>query len=228
MFVGHYGVALALKGAENRASLGLLFLGVQFVDLLFFPLVLAGVETMNIVPGYTESTHFELAHMPYTHSLLASLLWAALIAGGAFAALGDRPRRRSIAIVLGAAVFSHWALDLIVHTPDLPLTGAASTKLGLGLWNNAPLTFLLEAVVLLAGLWLYLRATTPKTGSRLGRFGMVALVVFLIVLNVYNLFGPPPAAFMEVFGLAMVSYLGLAAIGFWLDGLRAPADEQGA
>ena len=41
--------------------------------------------------------------------------------------------------------------------------------------------------------------------------------------NVYNLFGPPPAAFMEVFGLAMVSYLGLAASGFWLDGLRAPA-----
>ena len=56
MFVGHYGAALALKGAESRASLGLLFLGVQFVDLLFFPWVLAGVERMNIVPGYTEST----------------------------------------------------------------------------------------------------------------------------------------------------------------------------
>jgi hypothetical protein len=32
---------------------------------------------------------------------------------------------------------------------------------------------------------------------------------------------------MEVFGLAMVSYLGLAGIAFWLDGLRTPADEPG-
>ena len=220
MFVGHYGAALALKGAESRASLGLLFLGVQFVDILFFPLVLAGVEEMNIVPGYTESTHFELSYMPYTHSLLASFLWAALIAGGAFVMLGERVRRRAIAIVLGAAVFSHWVLDLIVHKPDLPLLGEGSTKLGFGLWANAPLTFFLEAVLLLGGLWLYLRATTPKAGSRLGRFGMVGLAVLLIALNVYNLFGPPPAAFTEVFGFAMVSYLGLAGIAFWLDGLR--------
>ena len=225
MFVGHYGAALALKGAESRASLGLLFLGVQFVDILFFPLVLAGVEQMNIVPGHTESTHFELVFMPYTHSLVASILWAALVAGVSFLALGDRPRRRSIALVLGASVFSHWILDLIVHTPDLPLMGDASTKLGFGLWTSAPLTFVLEAAVLLGGLWIYLRATTPRAGSRLARFGMVGLVVFLIALNVYNLFGPPPAAFMEVFGLAMASYLGLAGIAFWLDGLRTPVDS---
>jgi len=225
MFVGHYGAALALKGVENRASLGLLFLGVQFVDILFFPLVLAGVERMNIVPGHTESTHFELAYMPFTHSLLASFLWAALIAVGAFVVLGDRPRRRSIAIVLGAAVFSHWVLDFVVHTPDLPLLGDGSTKFGLGLWNSAWLTFFLEAAVLLGGLWLYLRATVPIAGSRLARFGMVGIVVLLIALNVYNLFGPPPAVFLEVFGLAMVSYLGLAGIAFWLDRLRTPADE---
>ncbi|MCP4204296.1 MAG: hypothetical protein GY769_20465 [bacterium] len=227
MFVGHYGAALALKGTESKASLGLLFLGVQFVDILFFPLVLAGIEQMNIVPGYTDSTHFELAYLPYTHSLVAAFLWAALITAGAFFALGGRARRRSIAIVLGAAVLSHWVLDLVVHTPDLPLLGDASTKLGLGLWNSAPLTFILEAALLLGGLWLYLRATVSKAGSRLGRFGMVGLVIFVIALNVYNLFGPPPAAFMEVFGLAMVSYLGLAGIAFWLDRVR-PAARAGS
>ena len=126
---------------------------------------------------------------------------------------------------LVAAVFSHWVLDFIVHTPDLPLLGDASTKLGLGLWSNAWLTFFLEAALLVVGLWLYLRATAPKGGSRLARFGMVGVVVFLIALNVYNLFGPPPSAFMEVFGLAMVSYLGLAGIAFWLDRLRPPVDE---
>ena len=145
----------------------------------------------------------------------------------ALIALGDRPRRRSIALALGAAVFSHWVFDLIVHTPDLPLLGDASTKLGFGLWNNAPLTFVLEASLLLGGLWIYLRATAPKTGSRLARFGMVGYVLLLTGLNIYNIFGPPPAAFMEVFSFAMVSYIGLAGIAFWLDSLRIPADEPG-
>ncbi len=50
----------------------------------------------------------------------------------------DRPRRRAIAFVLGAAVLLHWVFDLIVHTPDLPLLGDGSTKAGFGLWNDAP------------------------------------------------------------------------------------------
>ena len=77
MFVGHYAAALALKKIEKRASLGILFLAVQFVDLLFMPFVLLGIERMNIVPGFTESTHFELEYVPYTHSLVGSLFWAA-------------------------------------------------------------------------------------------------------------------------------------------------------
>ncbi len=75
MFVGHYAASLALKKFEKRASLGVLFLAVQFVDILFFPLVLLGIERVNIVENFTQSTHFELEYMPYTHSLLASLLW---------------------------------------------------------------------------------------------------------------------------------------------------------
>lgn len=221
MFVGHYGAALALKSAESRASLGALFLGVQFVDVLFFPLVLAGVEQMNIVPNHTESTHFELVYMPYTHSLSASILWAVLVAVAAFVVLGDRPRRRSIALALGAAVFSHWLFDLLVHTPDLPLLGDGSTKLGFGLWDSAVATFVLEAALLLGGLWLYLRATAPKTGSRRARLGMAGYVVLLIAVNLYNLFGPPPAAFPEVFGFAMVSYFAMAGVAFYLDGLRS-------
>ena len=56
---------------------------------------------------------------------------------------------------------------------------------------------------------------------------MAGLVVFLVALNMYNIFGPPPAAFTELFGFAMVSYLGLAGVAFWLDGLRTPAREPG-
>jgi hypothetical protein len=73
MFVGHCTVSLALKNVEKKASLGMLFLAVQFVDILFFPLVLLGIERVNIVQNFTQSTHFELEYMPYTHSLMESV-----------------------------------------------------------------------------------------------------------------------------------------------------------
>lgn len=64
MFVGHYAASLGLKRFEKRASLGVLFLAVQFVDIVFFPLVLVGIERLNVVGHFTQSTHFELEYMP--------------------------------------------------------------------------------------------------------------------------------------------------------------------
>jgi hypothetical protein len=74
VLIGHYSAAFALKGVEKDASLGWLFLAVQFADLLFFPFVLLGIERMSIIPHYTEATHFRLEFMPYSHGLVASLL----------------------------------------------------------------------------------------------------------------------------------------------------------
>jgi len=149
MFVGHYATCLALKTFEKRASLGVLFLAVQFVDILFFPFVLLGIERINIIENFTQSTHFELEYMPYTHSLVGSLFWAAL----AYAFFRwVVVKKREIALVVALAVFSHWILDLIVHTPDLPLWSDSSLKLGFGLWNNAIATYALEAALLLGAL----------------------------------------------------------------------------
>ncbi len=64
MFVGHYAASLALKRFEKRASLGLLFLAVQFVDILFFPFVLLGLERINLVENCTQSTHLSWSICP--------------------------------------------------------------------------------------------------------------------------------------------------------------------
>ena len=102
--------------------------------------------------------------MPYTHSLQGSMLWA----GAAFALFRwVIVKNKSVAVVVALAVFSHWLLDLIVHTPDLPLWSDSSFKLGFGLWNNAVATYALEAVLLISALWLYLRSTT--SASLLGK-----------------------------------------------------------
>jgi len=217
MFVGHYAAALALKKVEKRASLGVLFLAVQFVDILFFPFVLLGIERINIIENYTNATHFELEYMPYTHSLLGSLLWA-LAAYALFRWV--IVRQKSVALVVALAVFSHWLLDLLVHTPDLPLWSDASPKLGFGLWNNAIATYSLEAVLLVAALWLYLKSTTAMT--KVGKYGMSVFVVFLLLVNIVNIFGPLGGDSKPALAIsALVSYFLFAAIAFWLDRKRS-------
>jgi hypothetical protein len=216
VFVGHYAASLALKSFDTRVSLGALFLAVQFVDILFFPLVLLGVERLNLIPGYTASTHFELEYMPYTHSLVASLGWAALAYAVFRWVLG---KGHGWALVMAVAVFSHWVLDLFVHTPDLPLMSDASPKLGLGLWNHAGLTFLLEAALLLGGLWLYLRST--RAVGRSGRYAMALYVAVLIAVNVANIWGPPPESKVALAVAALVAYFGFAGVAYWLDQKRA-------
>jgi len=217
MFVGHYAAALALKKFEKRASLGVLFLAVQFIDILFFPLVLLGIERMNILENFTQSTHFELEYMPYTHSLVGSLFWAG-IAYALFRWL--IVKKNSVAIVVALAVFSHWLFDLVVHTPDLPLWSDTSLKLGFGLWNNAIATYALEAVLLVSALWLYLRSTSAT--SAVGKYGMSVFVVFLLLVNVLNIFGPLQGDSKLVLAIsALTSYFLFAAVAFWLDTRRS-------
>jgi len=220
MFVGHYAASLALKRAEKRASLGMLFLAVQFVDILFFLFVLLGIERLNVVENYTASTHFELVFMPYTHSLVASFVWAAVVYV-LFRFLGSTGagHRNRVAMVMALAVLSHWFFDLIVHTPDLPLFGGSSTKVGLGLWNHPVATYLLEAGLLLVGLWLYLRGTHGATYP--GKYGMVVFAGVLLIVNGVNLFGPPfGSSVLSLAISALLFYLIFAGVAFWLEGKR--------
>jgi hypothetical protein len=103
--------------------------------------VLAGVEKLRIVPGFTEANALDLYYMPYTHglpgSILVSLVFGLIV--GAFVS----ERRAEIVLLAATASFSHWILDFIVHTPDLPLYDN-SAKVGLGLWRHVMLSFPLE------------------------------------------------------------------------------------
>ena len=216
MFVGHYAASLALKKFETRASLGVLFLAVQLADILFFPFVLLGIERVNIIENYTQSTHFQLEFMPYTHSLVGALLWA-LAAYALFRWI--IVKKQGIALVVGIAVFSHWVFDLIVHTPDLPLWSDTSPKLGFGLWNNAIATYTLEAVLLIGATWLYLKSTSATTKS--GKYGMGVFVVFLLLVNIMNIFGPlQDDSQLAMVVSALAAYFLFAAIAFWLDKKR--------
>jgi membrane-bound metal-dependent hydrolase YbcI (DUF457 family) len=115
---------------------------------LVFLFVLLGVERLRIVENFTPSTHLESEFFPYTHSLVGSLVWAAVgYVAVRLVPAKDKVKRKRVALVIAAAVFSHWVLDLIVYTPALPLLGDNSPKVGLGLYNYAIVTFVTTLIL---------------------------------------------------------------------------------
>ena len=73
MYVGHFAAALAIKAHEPRAPTWALLVGVGLLDLLFGPLVLAGIERATLTPGVSPG--FSLDYIDWSHSLLMSLVW---------------------------------------------------------------------------------------------------------------------------------------------------------
>ena len=76
MYAGHFAAGLALKGRVPEAPTWGLLLGVGLLDLLFGPLVLAGVERATVTPAVPPG--FSLDHIDWSNSLATSALWSAL------------------------------------------------------------------------------------------------------------------------------------------------------
>ena len=212
MFVGHYGVSFAAKRVDPTIPLWVLFLAVQFLDILWAPSILLGIEKVRIVPGITASNPLDLYYMPYTHSLVAALFWSC-VAGFVYQFVA-RPARRQASVAVGVAVFSHWVLDLVVHRPDLPLYGN-SAKVGLGLWNAPALAFGLEAALLFGGVWLCLRGRLARS------FGTLVLGVLMLAIQAYVFFGPPPTSDRAAASTALIAYAMFATAIWWLQDRRA-------
>ncbi len=215
MFIGHYGPSFAIKAIRPAIPLWLLFIAVQFVDVVWAVLVLLGIERVRIIPGMTASNPLDLYYMPYTHSLAASVLWAVT----AIVLCKSLPgvRTWSAAAWIGLAVFSHWILDLLVHRPDLPLYDD-TMKVGLGIWNYPAIALFLEVLLLFGGMIMYLRRTKAING--IGRFGPPIFGILMLAIQCYVFFGPPPPSPGAAAITALVSYVVFAAVAQWLDRRR--------
>jgi membrane-bound metal-dependent hydrolase YbcI (DUF457 family) len=199
MFIGHFAVALAAKRVAPRTSLGVLVAAAQLLDMVWPPLVLAGVEEVKIEPGNTAFTPLNFVSYPYSHSLAMAAVWATVAAG----IYWMMARYRRGAVVVGFAVLSHWVLDFITHRPDLPLCPGSATYVGLGLWNSIPATVIVEGLMFVGGVWLYAAGTRAK--DKYGSGGLWAYVAFLAVMYLANMAGPPPNARAVAWaGLSMV------------------------
>ena len=209
MFVGHYGVSFAAQRLNRDIPLWVLFIAVQLLDVVWAPLVLLGVEKVRIVPGITATNPLDLYYMPYTHSLVSAVAWS-VAAYAAYRIVRRLPqtRRRGAAALVGAAVFSHWVLDFIVHRPDLPLYDNTA-KVGLGLWNVPAAALGLEAILLFGGIFLFLQ------GRATAKVGLLIFGIVMLAIQVYVFFGPPPPSDRAAAMTALLAYALFAGFVAW-------------
>lgn len=220
MFAGHLGAAFAIGRVERRVNVGVLVVAALLLDLLLWSFILLGWESVRI-PADFPVTHQPLFVFPYSHSLLGSLAWSVLAGVGVYVlCAGASNGRLRMAVWVGAAVFSHWLLDVLVHAPELPLAGEGSHRFGLGLWNNMPLGLAVEAVVLVVGLRLFLQGVALSRGRKIGLLVLALAVLVFTVLGMTVAPAPPSALAMATSSLGtivlvagLVAWLGRASDG---------------
>jgi len=182
MFVGHYSVAFAAKTEKNKIPLWVLFIAVQFLDYIWATLVLLGIEKLRVIKGFTAGSMLDSYFHPYSHSLVAAIAWS-VVAALIYKAICSRHRRlysKSAPLIVAAAVFSHWVLDLIAHPRDLAIYDN-TWKVGFGLWNYRDPEFALEIALLAIGIVLYLARNAMPTIRKVAIIGFgIALIIVQI------------------------------------------------
>jgi len=212
MFAGHIGAALAIGRAERELNVGVFIAAALLLDFLLWLFVILGWETVVIPADFTGRHQPEFV-FPYSHGLLASIAWSA-VAGVLALILRSRLRTRwRVATLVAVAVWSHWALDALVHRPELPLAGAGSHLVGLALWNNMPFALTLEASLVVVGLYLFI----PRT--RIGRNRSIALVVLSGVVMAFTAVGmtmaPAPPSSSAMAGSSLAALVVVCVLGYW-------------
>jgi hypothetical protein len=149
MFIGHYGLGYVVKKKAPELPLWLLFASVQLLDLVAFTFVLLGIEKASYNPSDNPFFRNQL-DLPFSHSLLGAIIISLIV----FFIFWIKDKKRW-AWILGLCVLSHWFIDLIVHTNDLPIL-FGTYKVGFGLWNFPYLTYAIEILFVLIG-WLLIK-----------------------------------------------------------------------
>ena len=214
MFAGHVGAGLALGRGARGVNPGVFIASALLPDLLLWTFVLVGWESVSI-PADFAHTHRARFVFPWSHGLFAAVAWSALAGIVAYWLL----RRRGAAglraaLLIAAAVLSHWLLDALVHVPELPLVGPGSTQVGLGLWRNMPAALGIEAAIVVAGL----RLCIPGSGLPRGRaLSLAALCVLLLVFTAAGMtVAPPPPSAPAMAGSSLLTLLVICGLSLWL------------
>src|SRR5438874_4981311 len=219
MFVGHYSVAFAVRTEQYKIPLWVLFVAVQFLDYIWATLVLLGIEKLRVIKGFTAGSMLDSYFHPYSHSLIAAVLWSC-VAALCYKLLchwRGYGYTKSAALVVGAAVFSHWILDLVAHPRDLPIYDN-TLKVGFGLWNYRDPEFALEIALVAGGIMLYM-ARNVLSAAR--KTAVIAFGVALVVVQIGDTFVPRTPLSDKATAMGVwIFYTLFVVIAFFLENAR--------
>lgn len=205
IFIGHYAPALIAASQKKAPGLGLLFVAAQFADYLFGVFLLTGAEHMRFLPNSDSLIPVDLYDMPFSHSLLGTVVVAAIFAVPVYLYY----RKIAAALLAGAVVLSHWFIDILVHPADLTLAGSPP-KLGLDLWAHPAAAILLELALIGAAFFYYVRATRPPFRQSTHRRVFI-LAGVLLALQLVNWFGPEGSD-STAFAYVMIAVFSVTAL----------------
>ena len=193
MIAGHFGFAAGVKSRTPATPLWALMLACQWLDVVFVPLLLAGVERLEALPGTKPGAYGgAVIHADYTHSLVGALVLSAVFGAVAGLRYGSRS-----GTVLGLVSMSHWVLDLLMHRADMPiLPGNAGDlpRLGFGLWRSPVASAIVELALVVWGGAVYWQAARHVAGGdaplvkRANLCGAFAIAAGILTLGL-NLLG---------------------------------------
>lgn len=142
--IDHAATALLVKRRYPLVPLAPLLVAVQAMELAWVVLNYLGVERTTTEATVRSVADIHLAYMPFSHSVgtavgAAVLAWLVIEKGFGRVTLGR---------AIGLGIVSHLILDLATHGHDIVLwPGWATPKLGLGLYEAAPLAaFFVELI----------------------------------------------------------------------------------
>ena len=219
MGIGHAAVALGAARATPRVNAGILIFAAFLADFLLGVFAAFGMEQAHIPPDFA-TRHYLTFTFPYSHGMVALMAWGLLF--GAVCCWLDRQDRVRAFWVIATLVFSHFILDGLVHTPELPLLAQSSPKVGLALWNHMPLELTVETLMALTGLVIYWRL---KGGTRVTRWGMAAFVVLLTALTWTQLVSTTAPTNSELIGSWILAPIVFSVIPYAFDRRRVAAQE---
>jgi hypothetical protein len=152
----HLAVGLAAKRVAPKSPVIFLILAAYAIDMIWAVFYFAGIEAMS--DGTTTN--------PWSHGLLMSMVWSALV--GLFVFFVSRNRRTGWISAL--LVLSHWVIDFISH----PMLFAFPNDTGLSLlFEGSPTVGL--------GLW------RTELGMNVGEYGMLVVGITIHALTLWKI-----------------------------------------
>ncbi len=150
--IAHVGVGFAAKKIAPDISVIYLIIAAEFIEIVFFVFVAAGVETIPL----PDKSPFS----PYSHSVIMGIIWSVVAALITFLI----SKNKKVSFIIGLLVLSHTILDIIASPKlafyptdtKMPIFFNDSLSVGLGLFKYKAIALISEFGILIAGFIIYI------------------------------------------------------------------------